>query len=104
MTEVARVLKVGAGITLITPLGFDRQCQDITHEWPPIVPASYLYYDPRWLEKQRLSHYAGLYGYRCSLEVADMLIEMAPGFEGHHHASHTLNSAIDLITILRRFA
>jgi hypothetical protein len=55
MEEVHRVLKQGKNATFITPMG-DRMSQDPTHEWPPIVPGSYLYFNQGWLTSNKLTH------------------------------------------------
>jgi len=34
----------------------DRMCQDPTHQWPPIVPGSYLYFNQQWLKDNKLMH------------------------------------------------
>jgi hypothetical protein len=53
--ELYRVLKPGANAGIITPCG-DRALQDFTHEWPPIVVGSYLYYNQGWLRDNKLTH------------------------------------------------
>lgn len=55
MEEVHRVLKAGKNATFITPMG-DRAMQDFTHEWPAIVPGSYLYFNQGWLTQNKLTH------------------------------------------------
>ena len=55
MQELYRVMKVGATATFITPCG-DRALQDATHEWPPIVPGSYLYFNADWRKQNKLQH------------------------------------------------
>lgn len=55
MEEVYRILKPGKSATFITPMG-DRMSQDPTHEWPPIVPGSYLYFNQGWLTQNKLTH------------------------------------------------
>ena len=55
MEELHRVLKVGKSAQIITPMG-DRMCQDPTHQWPPIVPGSYLYFNQQWLIDNKLMH------------------------------------------------
>ena len=53
--EIHRVLKKAGKATLITPMG-DRAYQDPTHQWPPIVPGSFLYYNQEWLKQNKLEH------------------------------------------------
>lgn len=55
MQELFRVMKPGAKATFITPCG-DRALQDATHEWPPIVPGSYLYFNAEWRKQNKLQH------------------------------------------------
>ena len=55
MEEVHRVMKAGSKAVFITPM-FDRMFQDPTHEWPPIVPNSYLYWNQEWLKQNKLMH------------------------------------------------
>ena len=55
MEEIHRVLKVGGKANFITPYG-DRNLQDPTHEWPPVVPGSFLYYNQDWLKQNKLMH------------------------------------------------
>jgi SAM-dependent methyltransferase len=55
MEELHRVMKPGAKATFITPMG-DRMSQDPTHQWPPIVPGSYLYFNQGWLKDNKLTH------------------------------------------------
>lgn len=108
LNEVWRVLKPDAGITLITPLGLFRQCQDFTHEWPPIVPASYLYFNAAWREREGIAHYRELYGIACDFAIHDARIALARPFENRdeteaeHAAQHVLNAADDLIVVLRK--
>lgn len=59
MNELHRVLKPGAQATIITPYWSSmRSVQDPTHEWPPIAEASYLYFNKKWREDNKLDHYA----------------------------------------------
>lgn len=55
MEELHRVMKVGAVANFIVPLG-DRMFQDYLHEWPPVVPGSFLYFNRDWLRQNRLDH------------------------------------------------
>jgi len=62
MEELCRVMKVGATAQIITPLG-ERLFQDYTHEWPPVVPSSYVYFNKKWREENKLTH--GAYDLKC---------------------------------------
>ena len=55
MCELHRVMKKGATAQFITPCG-DRALQDATHEWPPIVAGSYLYFNAEWRKQNKLQH------------------------------------------------
>lgn len=65
MQELYRVMKKGAKATFITPTG-DRMLQDFTHEWPEIVPGSYLYFNRKWREDNKLQH--GAYDIDCDFD------------------------------------
>jgi hypothetical protein len=54
----------------------ERQCQDFTHEWPPIFPESYAYLDREWRESKGLSHYEDLYGIRCDFKLYACRVRM----------------------------
>lgn len=53
--ELFRVLEVGGTCQIIVPMG-DRMCQDFTHQWPPVVPGSFLYFNKKWREDNKLTH------------------------------------------------
>lgn len=55
MAELYRVLKPGAQAQIIVPMG-DRMFQDFTHQWPPVVPGSFLYFNKKWREDNKLTH------------------------------------------------
>jgi hypothetical protein len=65
MEELHRVMKKGATAQFITPCG-DRALQDATHEWPPIVAGSYLYFNKKWREDNKLQH--GFYDIGCDFD------------------------------------
>jgi hypothetical protein len=67
MEELHRVMKVGAKATFITPCG-DRALQDATHEWPPIVPGSYLYFNADWRKQNKLQH--GFYDIKADFDYS----------------------------------
>jgi hypothetical protein len=106
--EVWRILKPGAIAGFVTPLGLYRQCQDFTHEWPPIVPASYLYWSQGWLKENRLDHYREVYGIRCNFDITELMVAMDPSQDSTPHAERqrlideTPNGPGDLIAILRK--
>lgn len=58
MDELYRVLTPGGKVTFIVPDGgSNRAVQDFTHEWPPIVPESFLYFNRAWRVNNKLDHY-----------------------------------------------
>lgn len=106
MSEVWRILKPGAGAVFVTPRGYDRQVQDFSHEWPPVVQASYVYYDRAWLKANNLDHYIGLYGIDCNFELRPLEISVYPDWQGRHDehkvfaVTHYQNAALDLFVLL----
>jgi hypothetical protein len=65
MHELYRILKPGAQATIITPYWTSgRAMQDPTHQWPPLLESSYLYYNADWREKNGLGHY----GIHCDFD------------------------------------
>lgn len=106
MNELYRVLKPGAGCTFITPKGFDRQVQDFTHQWPPVVIGSYYYFDKQWLEVNKLSHYRDLYDIRCDFEIRPINISVTPEFalKSEEHrvfaVNHYANASLDLTVVV----
>ena len=106
MNELYRVLKPEAGCMFITPLGFERMVQDPTHKWPPIVPASYLYFDMQWLKENKLLHYQQLHGIACDFDVRPLEFGVTPEFalRNDEHkmfaARHYLNAATDLSVLM----
>ena len=105
MNELWRVLAPGAGCTFITPRGFDRQVQDFSHVWPPIVAGSYYYFDKSWLTVNRLSHYRELHGIACDFEVRPMTVSVTPdiALRNDEHkmfaVQYYTNAAIDLVVV-----
>lgn len=106
MNELYRVLKPGAGCIMVTPRGFDRQVQDFTHKWPPVVESSYYYFDKKFYEFNKLEHYLEQYGIRCDFEVrpveASVSGEFASRSEEHRFFAvrHYMNAALDLVVLV----
>jgi predicted SAM-dependent methyltransferase len=106
MNELWRVLKPGAGCTFITPRGYERQVQDPTHKWPPVVSATYLYFSKEWLEINKLSHYREMLNIVADFEVRPMQISVTPEFavRSDEHklfaVQHYANAAVDLIVLV----
>ncbi len=106
MNELHRVLKKGAGCMLVTPRGHDRQVQDFTHQWPPIVEASYFYFCKEWLDKNNLSHYRTLYGITADFEIRPVSVSVTPEFAGRNEEHKVFairnytNAATDLVVLV----
>lgn len=104
MEELHRVLKVGSKATFITPCG-DRALQDATHEWPPIVPGSYLYFNKKWREDNKLQH--GFYDIKCDFDysygfaLAPAVAARNPEYQAFAVA-HYNNAATDLHVTLTK--
>lgn len=109
MNEVWRVLGPGGTAEFRTPLGLWRQCQDPTHEWPPIVPGSFSYFDMEWLDANGLGHYRDLLGLRCDFAVDLAGMAMAEPFRAAAGpeavwalAKYTQNAAEDMRVVLTK--
>jgi len=106
MNELHRILKKGAGCMFITPRGLDRQVQDFSHKWPPIVQGSYCYFDKEWYKANKLEHYIEMYGITCNFEVRPMQVSVTPDFavksdEAKMFAiSYYTNAAIDMVVVM----
>jgi predicted SAM-dependent methyltransferase len=67
MDELFRVLAPDGKVTVITPyFNSVRATQDYTHEWPPISPNSFLYFNRKWREDNKLTH--GHYQMKCDFD------------------------------------
>jgi hypothetical protein len=67
MDELFRVLEPGGKVTIITPyFNSVRATQDFTHEWPPISPNSFLYFNKNWRIENKLTH--GYYDMKCDFD------------------------------------
>lgn len=54
---------------LIHPYGKStRFFQDFTHKWPPLVEASYLYFNKGWRDANKLTH--GYYNLKCDFDFS----------------------------------
>lgn len=104
MEELHRILKKGGTAGVITPCG-DRALQDVTHEWPPIVTGSYLYYNQQWLKDNKLVHgdyvtkadfdYAYAYGMHPSVAMRNAEYQQ-------YALTHLNNAASDLWVTLTK--
>ena len=106
MNELYRVLKKGAGCMFITPRGIDRQVQDFSHKWPPIVEASYNYFSRDWYKANNLEHYIQLHGIECDFEVRPIQVSVTPEFalRPEEHKIFAIrcytNVAVDLVLLM----
>lgn len=67
MEEVHRVLVPGGKAAFITPYyKSPRATQDFTHQWPPVSEESYLYFNKKWREDNKLTH--GYYDIKCNFD------------------------------------
>lgn len=105
MSELWRVLKPGAGCMFITPRGYERQVMDLSHQWPPIVIGSYLYFDREWLKANLLTHYIDLYDIKCNFEIRPIEVSVSEEFQSkaiEHRmfaVQHYVNAPVDLVVL-----
>jgi hypothetical protein len=65
--EMYRILAPGGKVTVITPYFQSvRATQDYTHEWLPVSPNTYLYFNKKWREDNKLTH--GHYDLKCDFD------------------------------------
>lgn len=106
MNELYRVLKKGAGCLFTTPRGYDRQVQDFTHKWPPVVEASYYYFNKDFYKQNKLEHYLELHGIRCDFDIRPMQASVTPEFalKNEEHKLFAMrnytNAAVDLVVLV----
>lgn len=106
MNELHRVLKKGAGCVFVTPRGYDRQVQDFTHKWPPVVESTYFYFDQEFYKFNKLEHYVDLYGIKCNFETRPVEATVTQEFSTRSDeqkmfaARHYTNAAVDLVVLM----
>lgn len=106
MNELYRVLKKGAGCLFITPRGFDRQVQDFSHKWPPVVEATYAYFNMDFYKQNKMEHYLELHGIKCDFDVRPLQASVVPEFamkcEEHKLFAmrYYTNAAVDLVVLM----
>ncbi len=106
MEELWRILVPGGTATIITPYAWSwRAVADPTHQWPPIVEQSYLYFNRRWRQDNKLDHYP----IGCNFEF-EMQYVFNPDVSFPDETSqgqgtlHYLNVVDDLRILLRKVA
>ena len=106
MEELYRVMKVGAVASFVFPAyNCERYYQDYTHEWPPLVPASFQYFNKHWRESEKLTH--GDYAMTCNFDYAaganiDQAWLHRPTEAQSFAAEHYWNVARDLVVNLTK--
>ena len=106
MNELYRVLKKGSGCMFVTPRGFDRQVQDFTHKWPPVVESTFFYFDHEFYKLNKLEHYLELHGIKCNFEARPIEATVSQEFATRSDEQkmfavrHYMNAAMDLIVLV----
>ena len=69
MEEIWRILTPGGELMVICPHArSNRAVQDLTHEWPPIVWESFLYFNRGWRKQNGLDHFP--YPTKCDFDFS----------------------------------
>lgn len=104
MDELYRVMKVGAKAIIITPFGWSsRAVQDPTHQWPPIVEASFLYFNKGWREQNKLTHYLGKCDFDFNINyIADPETASKNEESRNFYIKHYVNAISDLQMVLTK--
>jgi hypothetical protein len=105
MNELWRVMAVDAKATIVVPYWSSmRSIQDPTHAWPPLCEASFLYFNKKWREDNKLTHYAltcdfdFAYGYSLHPQFAQKNDEMR-----QFAVANYVNAVMDVqVTLTRR--
>lgn len=106
MDECYRVMKAGAKMTVVVPDGDShRAVQDYTHQWPPVVPESFLYFNKEWRTREKLTH--GDYAMTCDFDFGygyalDGEISLRNAEQQQFAIKHYRNHSNDLIVTLTR--
>ena len=98
------MMKEGAKATIVTPFySSTRAIQDPTHCFPPLCEASYLYFNKKWREEQKLDHYPIIadfdytFGYAVDGDIGVRSMEYQ-----QFAVKHYINSVLDLQVVLTR--
>jgi ubiquinone/menaquinone biosynthesis C-methylase UbiE len=105
MDELYRILIPGGKATIVTPYwSSPRAIQDPTHQWPPLVENSFLYFNKDWRVQNKLTHYLGKcdfdfnYGYILDMETAQKSQETQ-----QFYIRHYVNAVSDLqVNLVKR--
>jgi len=104
MDELYRIMKPGAKVTIVAPYwSSSRAIQDFTHQWPPIVEQSFLYFNKEWREKAGAKDYPVkcdfdfTYGYGYEQETSVRSDDVKP-----HWVKHYTNSVNDIQVVLTK--
>ena len=107
MDELHRVMKPGAKALFITPYANSlRATQDPSHEWPPISENSYLYFNKKWREDNKLTH--GNYESVCDFDFVYGYQQPTEWVIRHDESKqfavkHYMNAVDDLhVTLIKR--
>ncbi len=104
MDQLYRVLVPGGTATIITPYAWSwRAVADPTHQWPPIVEQSYLYYNKTWRVANKLDHYPIYCDFEFEIRYVFNPDVSFPDEAAHEQGlRHYLNVVDDLRTVLTR--
>ena len=106
MDELWRIMKDSAKATIITPFySSSRAVQDPTHRWPPLCEASYLYFNKKWREDNKLTHYLGTcdFDFTCGYGLDGEVSLRAEDYQ-RYAVKHYINSVLDLQVVLTKRA
>ena len=106
MDEMWRVMKVGAKATIITPFySSSRAVQDPTHAWPPVCEASYLYFNKKWRDDNKLDHYPVVadFDFTCGYGIDGEVALRSEDYQ-RYAVKHYINSVLDLQVVLTKRA
>lgn len=106
MEECYRILKLGAKMTVITPYWSSmRYQQDFSHKFPAICESSFLYFNTKWREDNKLTH--GVYDIKCNFEytygyILDQEVSIRNQEYQYAAIKHYNNAVSDLIVTLTK--
>ena len=108
MDEAYRVLKVGCEFKLLTPYAFGHMAvQDFTHEWPPIVPDSYFYFDAEWrkangMEQWKYKMECNFLMTSCNFILTDKTRIMTDKDKIQHEVDNHVNAVEQMYAVLKK--